>query len=214
MLPGDVAALVAALPQRVHGVRDFQLRDDVTRRVAEMAHVTPTEARILGRAYEKQVDVVISRWKTGPEVLISTKAQVASFGKNLPNRFEESLGDAENLQARHPLAAIGYFFVQRATILTEEPDSFERTKDMVEKLRREGGRPGYTATSLCLVDWEDTDAAAAVAIALDEIPPELRPDRFFSRMVTEVVRATPVTYHRRVRELLERRTIPVADETQ
>ena len=50
------------------------------------------------RAYEKPVDVVISRWDRGPEVLISTKAQLSSFGKNLPNRFEESYGDAGNLR--------------------------------------------------------------------------------------------------------------------
>lgn len=51
-----------------------------------MAAVAPVDARVLGRAYEKQVDVVIARWDRGPELLISTKAQLSSFGKNLPNR--------------------------------------------------------------------------------------------------------------------------------
>jgi hypothetical protein len=88
-----------------------------------MASVAPVDARVLGRAYEKQVDVVISRWDRGPEILISTKAQLSSFGKNLPNRFEESYGDAGNLRGRYPLAAVGYLFVQRSTIRLTGPVS-------------------------------------------------------------------------------------------
>jgi hypothetical protein len=102
---------------------------------------------VLGRAYEKQVDVVIARWDRGPELLISTKAQLSSFGKNLPNRFEEAYGDAGNLRGRYPLAAVGYFFVQRATIVTREPDAFERSVDMIRKLRDTGDTNGYTATA-------------------------------------------------------------------
>jgi hypothetical protein len=81
-------------------------RADLARRLTNMASVAPVDARVLGRAYEKQVDVVIARWDRRPEVLISTKAQLSSFGKNLPNRFEESYGDSGNLRGRYPLAAV------------------------------------------------------------------------------------------------------------
>ncbi len=69
--------------------------------------MAPVDARVLGRAYEKQVDVVIARWDRGPKLLVSTKAQLSSFGKNLPNRFEEAYGDAGTCEvATHsPLSA-------------------------------------------------------------------------------------------------------------
>ena len=58
-----------------------------------------------------------------------------------------------NLRSRYPLAAVGYFFVQRATIRTTEPDAFERSVDMIRKLRDQGDkksgstvdRPGLAA---------------------------------------------------------------------
>jgi hypothetical protein len=34
---------------------------------------TGASANLLGKNYTKQVDVVVSAWETGPEVLISTK---------------------------------------------------------------------------------------------------------------------------------------------
>ena len=110
VLPRDLAVLLDKLPATQ--------RADLARRLTNMASVAPVDARVLGRAYEKQLDVVIARWDRGPELLISTKAQLSSFGKNLPNRFEESYGDAGNLRGRYPLAVVGYFFVQRSTIVS------------------------------------------------------------------------------------------------
>ncbi|MCA1673982.1 MAG: hypothetical protein LC799_17875, partial [Actinobacteria bacterium] len=158
VLPRDVAVLLDKLPS--------SQRADLARRLTNMASVAPVDARVLGRAYEKQVDVVIARWDRGPEVLISTKAQLSSFGKNLPNRFEESYGDAGNLRGRYPLAAIGYFFVQRATIRTTEPDAFERSVDMIRKLRDIGDSNGYTATALLLVDWQSTGEQTPIGFSL------------------------------------------------
>lgn len=97
------------------------------------------------------VDVVIARWDRGPQLLISTKAQLSSFGKNLPNRFEESYGDAGNLRGRYPLAAVGYLFVQRATIIDTEPAAFERTIDMIRKLTRRRRHQRLHATALLLI---------------------------------------------------------------
>lgn len=176
-----------------------------------MPAVTPTEAVVLGRAYDKQVDVCIARWERGPELLISTKAQLSSFGKNLPNRFEEAYADAANLRARYPLAAVGYVFVQRASILRDEPDAFERTIDMMRKLRDEGDGIGYTATGLILVDWDSSHEDPVVAVIQNAVPADLSTDQLLRRLVEQVLRATPVTHHVRVREGYERMAIAVGE---
>ncbi len=54
--------------------------------------------------------------------------------------------------------------MQRSTILTDEPDAYERTVDMVRKLRDLGGANGYTATGLALVSWSNTDSTVRVEL--------------------------------------------------
>ena len=69
--------------------------------------------------------------------MVSTKRMDSSFGKNVLNRVEESYGDAKNLRARHPLAAMGFFFALRSTALTQEPATVEKLIDLLSKLQRE-----------------------------------------------------------------------------
>lgn len=202
----DIAMLLSALPAN--------LASAVRERLSSIKSVGPVDARYLGRAYEKQVDVSISRWDRGPEMLLSTKTQVSSFGKNLANRFEEAYGDAGNLRTRYPLAAVGFFFVQRSTILDLEPDAFEKTIDMMRKLRDTVGLNGYTATGLALVSWDEAAPEAGVRIDLDRVPADVRPEQFMTRMIEQVLSATPVSQHVRPRELMERRVIPVEEEDQ
>jgi hypothetical protein len=208
ILPRGLAVLLDNLPARQ--------REELAPRIARTPAVAPTDANVLGRAYDKQVDVVIARWDRGPEVLISTKAQLSSFGKNLPNRFEESYGDAGNLRGRHPLAAVGYFFVQRATVIRDEPAAFERTIDMVRKLRGlgPGDLNGYTATALLLVDWTtDENGETVPEIVQEPVPDDLAAPQFFTTMIDTVLAATPVTFHVPVRERRERRELAIqADE--
>jgi len=174
-----------------------------------MPAVAPTDAKFLGRAYEKQVDVSIARWDRGPELLISTKTQVSSFGKNLSNRFEEAYGDAGNLRGRYPLAAVGFLFVQRSTILRDEPDAYERTVDMMRKLRDIGDGNGYTATGLALVGWSEEDPE--VRIELDQVPVDIRPEQFMAKMIERVLLASSVGHHVAVRGGLERRRLAVQE---
>ncbi|ARJ07558.1 hypothetical protein GCM10010988_39030 [Cnuibacter physcomitrellae] len=203
IVPRDIAALLELLPK--------DLSSEIRRRLTGggFASIVPTDARILGRAYEKQVDVAIARWDRGPELMLSTKTMVSSFGKNLANRFEEAYGDAGNLRGRYPLAAVGFFFLQRSTILDDEPDAFEKTVDMMRKLRDLGGANGYTATGLALVNHA-TDGA--VRIELERIPADVRPEQFLIKMIEQVLAATPVAHHVDVRSKMERRNIPVAEE--
>jgi len=177
-----------------------------------MPAVDPTDARVLGRAYDKQVDVCIARWDRGPELLLSTKAQVSSFAKNLPNRFEEADGDAANLRGRYPLAATGFFFLQRDTILRDEPDAFERTVDMIRKLRDTGGHGGYTATALCLVRWDEhANGRPHVTVNLDQVPDDVAPAQMLDALIGQILAVTPVVHHVPVRERRERRAIALPE---
>ncbi len=205
ILPHDIAALLEKLPAT--------LADQVHDRVLKLPSVAPSSANVLGRAYVKQVDVVMSRWDRGPELLISTKTQVSSFGKNLPNRFEEAYGDAGNLRSRYPLAAVGFFFVQRSTILTQEPAAFEKTVDMMRKLRDSlASGNGYTATALALATWDDGRPQAGVTVDVDQVPADIRPEQFFATMVQTILAASPIDHHVVPRERIERRNIPVPED--
>lgn len=204
VLPRDIAVLLEKLPSR--------LATEVGARLPSIPAVGPVDARVLGRAYEKQVDVCIARWDRGPELLISTKAQVSSFGKNLPNRFEEAYGDAGNLRGRYPLTAVGFLFVQRATVLEQEPDAFERTIDMMRKLRDAGDGNGYTGTGLLLVDWDNPPGSGTAArVREEEVPHDVAAPQFFLALIHQVLAAAPVAHHVAVRGQLERRYIPVLD---
>lgn len=115
------------------------------------AGAAASSASILGKNYLKQVDVVISNWVAGPELLVSTKRMDSSFGKNAANRVEESYGDAKNLRLRHPLAALGFVYGLRSTIFTESPDKAEWLIDLLQKLGREDD--AYHAVALIIIEY-------------------------------------------------------------
>lgn len=151
ILPAAVAALIDSLPGRLRG----QVEDRVAREMS-IRGVTSSSAAILGKNYLKQVDVIITDWATGPELLVSTKRMDSSYGKNAPNRIEESYGDAKNLRLRHPLAALGFVFGLRSDILQKEPKTAAWLFDLLGKLGREDD--AYHATCLVLMEYAD-DAA-------------------------------------------------------
>jgi hypothetical protein len=151
ILPAAVAALIKSLPGNI---RD-KIKDRVSKKTS-IPNVTSSTAAILGKNYLKQVDVIITDWATGPELLISTKRMDSSYGKNAPNRIEESYGDAKNLRLRHPLAALGFMFGLRSDILQKEPKTADWLFDLLVKLGREDD--AYHATCLVLMEYSD-DAA-------------------------------------------------------
>lgn len=148
ILPAPVAALVKSLPT---GTRATVV--DRLKKQASIPGVTASSASILGKNYLKQVDVIITDWATGPELLISTKRMDSSYGKNAPNRVEESYGDAKNLRLRHPLAALGFVFGLRSDILQKEPGTAAWLFDLLAKLGREDD--AYHATCLVLMEYSD-----------------------------------------------------------
>ena len=146
VLPAVVAKLVASLP--------LELRKQIEDRIKKnksISGVTASSANILGKNYLKQVDVIMTDGRTGPELLISTKRMDSSYGKNAPNRVEESYGDAKNLRLRHPLAALGFVFGLRSDILTKEPNTADWIFDLLIKLGQEDD--AYHATCLVLMEY-------------------------------------------------------------
>ncbi len=139
VLPREIALLLATLPVTQREALAARLSGGVT-------GVSGSDAKVLGKNYAKQVDVVIAQWQRGPELLISTKRMDSSFGKNALNRVEESYGDAKNLRGRHPLAALGFMFSLRSTAWDVSPDVAARLLDLLAKLGREDD--AYDATAV------------------------------------------------------------------
>lgn len=201
VLPREVALFIEGLPKTQ--------QDEARRQLAKNRRVAPNDARILGKAYVKQVDVVVAQWARGPELLVSTKSMVSSFRNNLPNRFEESYGDAKNLRGRYPLVALGFLFVLRSTVI-DERGTLDRAIDMLRKLR--GDADGYDATSLVLAEWDDRPAFNGVKLRDDSVPPDLQLGAFLESMIRSVLDRTPIDMHVRVRELRDQRDLPLIDE--
>lgn len=166
ILPAPVAAFLRSLPQDLKTT----LADRVKTQ-ASIPGVTSSSASILGKNYLKQVDVIMTDWATGPELLISTKRMDSSYGKNAPNRIEESYGDAKNLRLRHPLAALGFVFGLRSDILHKEPAVADWLFDLLAKLGQEDD--AYHATSLVLMEYGDD---VAINNAGEEIPADGVPE--------------------------------------
>lgn len=146
VLPTSLAALLASSSREERDALHAKFRSGKT-----LGGAVGSAAKILGKNYVKQVDVVLSDWSTGPEILISTKRMDSSFGKNAANRVEESYGDARNLRARHPQCALGFVYSLRSTALTREPDKAAWLVDLLTKLGREDD--AYDAVALVIPDY-------------------------------------------------------------
>ena len=195
VLPREVGLFISRLPEKLQATaREHLLRNKT---------VAPSDARVLGRAYVKQVDVLVAQWARGPELLVSTKSMVSSFRNNLPNRFEESYGDAKNLRGRYPLVSMGFLFVLRSAVL-DEPGTFEKALDMLRKLRAESDV--YDATCVVLAEW-DEGGFGGVSVRNDAVPSDLRADRFLATLIDTVLTRTPIEMHVAVRELREHRNL-------
>jgi len=189
ILPRDLALYLKALPA--------EERRAAQARVLRNKRVAPSDARVLGRAYVKQVDVLIAQWSRGPELLVSTKSMVSSFRNNLPNRFEESYGDAKNLRGRYPLVSMGFLFLLRSTV-AGETGTLERVIDMLRKLQADD--EAYDATCLVLAEWADPPSFSTVTIRNDLVPEGIRADHFLSTLIDKVLTRTPIDMHVAVRK--------------
>jgi hypothetical protein len=188
----EVEHLQAALAEHEvqHGRLPRALRGAITR----VARALPgsADANILGRFYVKQVDVVVSAWQRGPDVLVSSKSQFSSYLNNKNNRYEEAIGEATNLRDRYPMAAMGYAYIVRNNVFDE--GAFELLRDLLVRLRRPDGP--FDATVLLVAEWDDADNSLAT---IEDPAPALALPGFFENLLDAVMTSTPVDIHQEVR---------------
>jgi len=161
--------------------------------VAKLRTLVPgsSDSNILGRFYVKEVDVVVSDWRRGPDVLISTKSQFSSYLNNKNNRYEEAIGEATNLRDRYPMAAMGYVFLVRDNIIEER--AFELLRDLLVRLRKPDGP--FDATMMLVANWGDD-----LKLGLIEDPADrLKMPGFFADILDAVMTNTPVDIHQELR---------------
>jgi hypothetical protein len=195
-LEADLEALSAAFAEaEADGARVHPPALRKAIRALENRPLGAPEAYILGDFYSKQIDVAISSWRRGPDVLISTKTMFSSYRKNLKNRHEEAVGEVMSLRARHPMAAMGYAYLVRGNVFAED-GAYAILCDILERLRRPGR--AFDATMLLVADWDDSDDSPHVT-DIDQPTDELSAGRFFEDMIEAVCSRSPVKEHVEVR---------------
>lgn len=75
------------------------------------------EAKLLGVAKDKSVDVAVIDPQNGPLLIIGARSQMSSIGKNVPGYFEGVIGDAMALQERFPMSTHGYVYLHPLTVI-------------------------------------------------------------------------------------------------
>ena len=153
------------------------------------------EAYILGDFYAKQIDVAVSSWRRGPDILISTKTMFSSYRKNLKNRHEEAVGEVMSLRARHPMATMGYVYLVHNNVY-EEDGAYAMLFDILERLQRPG--EAFDATLLLVAEWDDASPVPVVT-NIDQPAPELNSSRFFENIIDWVTVRSPIKEHVEVR---------------
>ena len=150
-------------------------------------------ANVLGRFYVKQIDVLVSTWQRGPDVLVSSKSMLSSYLKNKNNRYEEAVGEAKNLRDRYPMAAMGYAYLVRSNIYGEG-GAYAFIRDLLIRLRKPDGI--FDATMLLVAEWDDSTRTLT---QIEDPAEELTAARFFEDLLGAVMENTPVDVHKELR---------------
>jgi hypothetical protein len=153
------------------------------------------EAYILGDFYAKQIDVGMSSWQRGPDLLISTKTMFSAYRKNLKNRHEEAVGEVSSLRRRHPMAAMGYAYLVRKNIFDED-GAYAILNDILTRLRRPSET--FDATMLLVADWDET-ADPPTVTSISEPAEHLTASIFFTDLIDAVTSRSPISEHQTVR---------------
>jgi hypothetical protein len=198
--PRVVAQPLARAANRFRYARNPARADIQRRTIKDLVDLAGSgRSTIVGGQFPKEVDVVIADDDRGLELAVSTKAMTDSYAKNISNRWEEASGDLLNIRRRFPLAAFGFAFIATDPVV-QEGTSFDRMKDMLRKLATvvvgaEGS--AYDATCLILTNWSSGTASMNQA----NVPVDLSADRFFERLLPALFSRSPVTDHRKAREM-------------
>jgi hypothetical protein len=199
VVPSELADLEAAIDELAEALSNVgPATPAAVRRTARKVirqKLGPNEAYILGDFYAKQVDVVISSWRRGPELLVSTKTMLSSYGRNFKNRHEEAVGEVDTLRRRHPMAAMGFAFLVRSNIY-EGGGDYAQLQNILTRLRRPGET--FDATMLLVAEWDDENPMDTIR-PIDEPDPNLDAATFFTDLIRATTERTPVSEHAEVR---------------
>lgn len=172
---------------------------------------------VVGEFYPKQIDVFMGSLERGPDLMVSTKSMSSSFNKNISNRYEEFLGDAENLRTRFPLATISVVYLVDSSIL-ESPSAFKRLTEMLLRLDRRGrydsatliveevlsGGVSWKGRKISIPDVEGlVSDVKCVSVVEDSVPEELRISNSISKMIKKVLERLPGAYHEEARRRMK-----------
>jgi hypothetical protein len=206
IMPAELAELEQAIDEVIAALREDTDGKKLTparvrRAIRNLGHqrLGTNNAYILGDFYAKQVDVVISSWRRGPELLVSTKTMLSSYRNNLKNRHEEAVGEVDTLRRRHPMAAMGFAFLVRSNIYEGEGD-YALLQNILTRLKRPGET--FDATMLLVAQWDDSDPAGSLR-PIDEPDPNLSAGMFFADLIRATTERTPVAEHGEVRRRRE-----------
>jgi hypothetical protein len=199
VLPAAVARAIGRLPATMRA-------SPAVERIAREAGATSPVVH--GEFFPKSVDVLVADWDRGVELMVSTKAMVSSFGKNLTNRWEEFVGDLRNVRGRFPLAVLGVVYMADASIVTAEPSTYARLLDMLRKLRVGASTDrAYDATCLILA----VPGSSGDAELVGPVPADLAPRTFFETLLAQAFARLPVAERAGARALYARRALPTAE---
>lgn len=223
VLPPELASAELRVEQALQRLDEFEerlnkyaaevARRGMTRAAPSLRRVRPairrvgenlgsSQTNVLGQHYTKQVDVLISSWQRGPDLMVSGKTQFSSYLNNKNNRYEEAIGEMTNLRARYPLASMGFAFVVRSNVFAEE-GAFYFLRNQLARLRKPDGV--FDATMLLVADWgsdlvlKAVDDPVLAQAPSDDPEPILCAPRFFRDLIDAVLGNTPADLHTEVR---------------
>lgn len=182
----------------INHLHDY-LADDLDSRLTRWArksrgvHVKK-EAKLLGVAKDKNVDVAVIDPQNGPLLIVGARSQMSSIGKNVPGYFEGVIGDAMALEERFPMSTHGYVYLHPFTVIkagreTEKLNHPRYARMYASITGRSGGdyrtvRGVFDQFAYMVVDFTAEPAVLRDDVVNAAVPkPDLSVTTFVDRMV-------------------------------
>lgn len=152
------------------------------------------EAKLLGVAKDKNVDVAVIDPQNGPLLIIGARSQMSSIGKNVPGYFEGVIGDAMALEERFPMSTHGYVYLHPLTVIKAGKETEKlnhgRYARMYASITGRGGvdyrtvRGVFDQFAYMVVDFTTEPAELRDDVVVASVPePDLSITTFVDRMV-------------------------------
>lgn len=175
------------------------LADDLESRLTKWARrsrgvYVKKEAKLLGVAKDKNVDVAVIDPQNGPLLIVGARSQMSSIGNNVPGYFEGVIGDAMALEERFPMSTHGYVYLHPFTVIKAgketEKLNHARYARMYASITGRGGtdyrrtRGVFDQFAYMVVDFTTDPAKLRDDVVVAAVPePDLSITTFVDRMV-------------------------------